>query len=122
MIRRILTLGTAPALTLAQPATAASRAEAMLDGPPAPYIDSGPANAKITPVGPVIIQLLPAYQVRRLCPAAVDWHSLACTLMPGRVILMPDEESSGLSTEQWLELLRHELLHAVGLDFHGARP
>lgn len=109
------------ALAAAMPAAAqaqSSRAERALAGPRAVWVDRGPDDLKIGG-GTFVIRILPAYQVRAACPAGRDWHSLACTLMPARVILMPDEESSGLSTSQWLDLLRHELLHASGFDFHG---
>lgn len=99
----------------------ARRAERALGGPRPSWIDLGPADLRIGQ-GIVVIHVLPAHEVRAACPAALDWHSRACTLMPGRVILMPDEESSGLTTGQWLDLLRHELLHASGHDFHGRRP
>lgn len=95
-----------------------SRAERALAGPRAVTIDPGPANLKIGG-GTFIIRILPADQVRAACPAGPDWFSHACTMMPARLILMPDEESSRLTTAQWLDLLRHELLHASGYDFHG---
>ncbi len=107
-----------PSALAAQPAMA--RAERALNGPPAPYVHPGPADARIAVGGPIIIHILPAWQVRRYCPAGFDWHSMACTLMPGRVIYMPDEDSSGLTTDQWLEELRHEILHTQGLTFDRA--
>jgi hypothetical protein len=97
------------------------RAERALDGPRVGYVDPGPAEARMI-VGTYLVRILPAHQVRAMCPEAIDFHSRACTLKPSNIILMPDEESSGLSTAQWLDLLRHELLHAMGLDFHGPRP
>lgn len=97
------------------------RAEAALSGPLPAYVDSGPADATFT-AATVIVQIVPPHVVRGLCPAAIDWHSRACTLMPARVVIMPDEEGSGLTTGQWLAMLRHEMLHAMGIDFHGPRP
>jgi hypothetical protein len=97
------------------------RAERALDGPAAAFVDPGPPEAKIG-IGSLLIRILPAHEVRALCPASFDYHSRACTLKPSNVILMPDEESSGLTTEQWLAELRHEILHALGLDWHPVRP
>ncbi|MCZ4340607.1 hypothetical protein O4H52_03240 [Sphingomonadaceae bacterium G21617-S1] len=118
-----LALAATPAMASAQAGMA--RAEQALNlppsGQPAPYIDPGPANIPMT--GTFLIRLLPAAQVRAICPAAIDWHSIGCTTPISRVITMPDEESSGLSTDQWLRALRHEMLHAMGIDdFHGPRP
>lgn len=126
MIWRIaiaLALSACPAMASAQAGMA--RAEQALNLPPSgerpPYIDPGPRDAKVG-VGAFLIRILPAHEVRNKCPAGFDWHSIGCTLPVGSVILIADEESSGLPTEQWLIELRHEILHALGLDFHGPRP
>jgi hypothetical protein len=97
------------------------RAERALDGPRPPYVDPGPAKP-IAFTGIVEIRFFPAHVVRTLCPQAIDWHSLACTNPVTRVITMADEDSSGLSAGRWIALLRHELRHAMGDDFHGPRP
>jgi hypothetical protein len=129
-IRRMVEGMAACALALTAPAAAHAQAgiariERAMDlppnGEPRPYIDPGPAKAKIG-TGAFLIRILPAHEVRNKCPAGIDWYSIACTIPVGDVILIPDEESSGLSTEQWLDLLRHEILHALGLDFHKVRP
>lgn len=103
-----------PSALAAQPAMA--RAERALNGPPAPYVDPGPADAKVVS-NTVVIVFAPVDLVRRVCPAGPDWHSLACTLMPSRTVVMPDEETTELTREQWLKLLRHEILHAQGEEF-----
>lgn len=129
MIRRALILaGATLALVAADPGHAqnsVTRIERALSlppsGEPVPYIDPGPAEAKVG-VGAFLIRILPAHEVRNKCPAGIDWHSIGCTLPVGNVILIADEESSGLPTELWLIELRHEILHALGLDFHGPRP
>jgi len=126
MIRTIIA---ATLLASAAPAAAqgaVERAERALNlrpnGEPAPYVDRGPANVKIG-TGTFLLRILPADQVRAMCPAGIDWHSRACTRFGGiPVVLMPDEDSSGLTADQWLDELRHEILHATGVDFHGPRP
>lgn len=120
-MKRTVLAAVAAASILTVPASASlERADRALNGPAAAYVDPGPKDAKIAPGGPIIIHILPAWQVRRLCPAGIDWHSMACTVMPGRVIYIPDEESSGLTTDQWLEEMRHEILHTQGLIFDRA--
>lgn len=109
----------AVALATAAPACASfDRIDRALAGPVSPVIDPGPAKAPPFS-GTVVVRLLPRDQVRALCPQSMDTHSLACTDMRSRIITMPDEASSGLSTAQWLALLRHEMLHAAGLAFHS---
>lgn len=94
------------------------RAERALSGRLPVQIDPGPKNPPAFN-GTVIIRFLPRHQVTAFCPRGMSFHSLACTDPKNRVITMPDEASSGLSEEKWLMLLRHEILHAQGLSWHG---
>lgn len=106
-------------ISCSQPALAGVESiERKLSAMP-PRIDPGPKDVRIK--GTFVIVTVPAHQVRAACPQTFDRYALACTNMQSRVVTMPDEESSGLSTDRWLALLRHEMLHAMGLDFHGPR-
>lgn len=116
----LLSLATSGSLALS-PAYADVRSiERALSGPQPPMIDPGPRNPPPF-TGTIIIRFLPRDQVTAFCPRGMDFYSLACTDPKSRVVTMPDEASSGLSEEKWLLLLRHEVLHAQGLDWHGRR-
>lgn len=108
-------------LLMASPAQADIRAtERALDGPRAPVVDRGPRHVPSF-AGAVIIRFAPPSEVRAACPRTIDRHALGCTDPVRRIVTMPDETTSGLSTDRWLALLRHEILHAQGLDWHGPR-
>jgi hypothetical protein len=94
------------------------RAERALSGPRPPAIDPGPRMAAPFD-GAIIIRFADPSEVSRVCSRHGRVRALACTDMKSRIVTMPDEARSGLSTARWLALLRHEVLHAQGLDWHG---